>query len=97
MFYITGQEQYRTWAWAIFNSVRQYARVDHGYAFLENVESVEMNNINIPFHTDQMDSYFLAETLKYFYLIFAERPSDVLSLKRFLFNTEAHLLPVYSS
>jgi len=96
MFYVTGQEQYRSWAWAIFSSIRQYARVDGGYAVVENVNSVEADSSVNPRHTDQMDSYFLAETLKYLYLIFAERPQDVVSLSRFLLNTEAHLLPIYS-
>ena len=95
MYYMTGHEQYRTWAWAIFTSLRLHARVDAGYAVVENVDSLEVDP-DIRRNSDQMDSYFLAETLKYFYLIFAERPQDELSLKRFLFNTEAHLLPVYS-
>ena len=95
MYYVTGHEQYRTWAWAIFTSLRLYARVDGGYAVVENVDSMEAD-INNPRNSDQMDSYFLAETLKYFYLIFAARPQDAVSLKRFLMNTEAHLLPIYS-
>lgn len=96
MFYATGNEQYRKWAWAIFLAIRQHARVDSGYAFVNNVESVVAGSEDNTRYSDQMDSYFLAETLKYLYLVFAERPRDVLSLKQFLFNTEAHLLPIYS-
>jgi len=96
MYYITGREQYRTWAAAIFTSLQHYARVDGGYAVVENVDSLEPHTIDNPRYSDQMDSYFLAETLKYLYLIFAERPQNVVSLRRFLFNTEAHLLPIYS-
>ena len=33
-------------------------------------------------------SFFLSETLKYFYLIFS--PPDLISLDEFVFNTEAH-------
>jgi len=97
MFYITGHEQYRTWAWSIFTALRQYACVDGGYAVVENVNSLEADSIDSLRYSDQMDSYFLAETLKYFYLIFAERPQNVLSLKQFLLNTEAHLLPIYAA
>jgi len=97
MFYVTGHELYREWAWSIFNSLRKYARVDGGYAVVENVDSLEIDSINQLRHSDQMDSYFLAETLKYLYLIFAKRPHDVLSLKQFIMNTEAHLLPVYAA
>jgi len=95
MFYVTGNEKYRTWAWSIFSALRRYARVDSGYAVIENVNNVEPDSKDTPRHLDQMDSYFLAETLKYLYLIFAEKPQDVLSLKQFLMNTEAHLLPIY--
>ena len=34
------------------------------------------------------DSFFLAETLKYFYLLYSE--PDVVSLDDWVFNTEAH-------
>lgn len=41
-----------------------------------------------------MDSFVLAETFKYLYLLFTE-PSDlILDLDRFIFSTEAHLLPL---
>jgi len=95
MYYMTGHEQYRKWAWAIFTSLRLYARVDAGYAVVENVDSLEADADLNPRNSDQMDSYFLAETLKYFYLIFAERPQDVVSLKQLLMTTEAHFLPIY--
>lgn len=39
---------------------------------------------------DQCESFWMAETLKYFYLIFSE--PDVLSLDHWVFNTEAHPL-----
>ena len=39
---------------------------------------------------DLMPSYFLAETLKYLYLLFA--PAKTLDLNRVTFNTEAHPL-----
>jgi mannosyl-oligosaccharide alpha-1,2-mannosidase len=35
-----------------------------------------------------MPSYFLAETLKYLYLLFS--PEDVVGFDRVVFNTEAH-------
>jgi len=36
----------------------------------------------------RQQSFWLSETLKYFYLIFA--PQTVISLDDFVFNTEAH-------
>ena len=38
---------------------------------------------------DLMPSYFLAETLKYLYLLFSE---ELVDLERSVFNTEAHAL-----
>ncbi|ODH33986.1 hypothetical protein ACO22_03209 [Paracoccidioides brasiliensis] len=40
---------------------------------------------------DNMESFWLAETLKYFYLLFSER--DFLPLDGMVFNTEAHVFP----
>jgi hypothetical protein len=37
---------------------------------------------------DLMHSFFLAETLKYFYLLYA--PDSTLDLRAVVFNTEAH-------
>ena len=37
-------------------------------------------------------SFFLAETLKYLYLLFSD--DDLISLDQWVFNTEAHPLPV---
>jgi mannosyl-oligosaccharide alpha-1,2-mannosidase len=37
---------------------------------------------------DSMESFWLAETLKYFYLLFSE--PGVVSLDEWVFNTEAH-------
>lgn len=40
------------------------------------------------------ESFFLSETLKYFYLLFS--PRSVIDLDKFVFNTEAHPLPVFT-
>lgn len=37
---------------------------------------------------DSMESFLFAETFKYLYLLFS--PSDIISLDKFIFNTEAH-------
>lgn len=39
-------------------------------------------------------SYFLAETLKYLYLLFLD--DDIVPLEKWVFNTEAHPLPVFA-
>lgn len=41
---------------------------------------------------NMMQSFFLAETLKYLYLLFS--PSSLISLDEWVFNTEAHPLRI---
>uniref|UniRef100_I2CQB3 Mannosyloligosaccharid alpha-mannosidase n=1 Tax=Nannochloropsis gaditana (strain CCMP526) TaxID=1093141 RepID=I2CQB3_NANGC len=43
---------------------------------------------------DDMESFFLAETLKYLYLIQETEPGEV-NLSRQVFNTEAHPLHIF--
>ncbi|HKA88994.1 MAG TPA: glycoside hydrolase family 47 protein [Haliangiales bacterium] len=57
-------------------------RTDAGYATLESVVTRKQG--------DLMPSYFLAETLKYLYLLFA--PDDALDLEHVVLTTEAHPL-----
>jgi mannosidase alpha-like ER degradation enhancer 3 len=41
-----------------------------------------------------MDSFVLAETFKYLYLLFAEESDLILDVSNFVFTTEGHLLPL---
>ena len=41
-----------------------------------------------------MDSFVLAETFKYLYLLFTEKEDLVFNMNQFIFTTEAHLLPL---
>lgn len=41
-----------------------------------------------------MDSFVLAETFKYLYLLFAEPKDLAINMDNYLFTTEAHLLPL---
>ncbi|HKR63357.1 MAG TPA: glycoside hydrolase family 47 protein [Thermoanaerobaculia bacterium] len=65
-----------------FEDLMKYTHTDAGYTTLKNVVTKEQG--------DLMPSYFLAETLKYLYLLFA--PEKTLDLKSVVFNTEAHPL-----
>ena len=44
---------------------------------------------------DMMESFFLGETLKYLYLLFSDRDKQEINLDQWVFNTEAHPLPIY--
>lgn len=65
-------------------SINNYTRVDKGFASLANVESKELE--------DRMNSFFLAETCKYLYLLFDEQ--NFAHQRRYIFTTEGHLFPV---
>jgi mannosidase alpha-like ER degradation enhancer 2 len=65
-----------------FEGLMSHCRTDAGYTVLKDVTTKEKG--------DLMPSFFLAETLKYLYLLFA--PDKTLDLRNAVFNTEAHLL-----
>jgi ER degradation enhancer, mannosidase alpha-like 2 len=63
-----------------FADLIRHCRTDAGYTVLKDVVTKEKG--------DLMPSYFLAETLKYLYLLFS--PPSRLDFDKFVFNTEAH-------
>ncbi|XP_076093606.1 endoplasmic reticulum mannosyl-oligosaccharide 1,2-alpha-mannosidase-like isoform X1 [Mytilus galloprovincialis] len=88
---ITGDKIYQDWGWQIFQAFLKYTKVEGaGFSSINNVRS-----IGNPGFRDKLESFFLAETLKYFYLLF-EDSIDYLSLDKYVFNTEGHALPIYS-
>ncbi len=65
--------------------------MDDGYGYGSiNDETVKSKN-DITFKGDKMQSFFLAETLKYLYLLFSD--DNVIDINKYVFNTEAHPLP----
>lgn len=79
--------RYREWGWQIFEAFEKYTRIDTGgYSSLDDVTSIT------PHKRDKMETFFLGETLKYLYLLFGD--SSLVPLDKFVFNTEAHPIPV---
>lgn len=93
LFYLyrfTGEPKYREWGWDILQSFNKYTKVpDGGYTSINNVRDPLS-----PGPRDKMESFFLGETLKYLYLLFSD-DTDLLSLDSYVFNTEAHPLPIW--
>ncbi|KAK7372159.1 hypothetical protein VNO80_05530 [Phaseolus coccineus] len=81
---LTGNKTYQEWGWNIFQAFEKNSRIESGYVGLKDVNSGVKDN--------KMQSFFLAETLKYFYLLFS--PSSVIPLDEWVFNTEAHPLRI---
>ena len=78
----THDPVYRDMGRRFFEDLQRCCRTDSGYTVLDSVVTGKKG--------DLMPSYFLAETLKYLYLLFA--PEETLDLERVVFNTEAHPL-----
>ena len=78
----TKDPRYLEMGRTFFADLVRHCRTGAGYTVLKDVATKEQG--------DLMPSYFLAETLKYLYLLFA--PDDTLDWKRMVFNTEAHPL-----
>ena len=67
-------------------AIEKHCRVENGYSGIKDVEASSV------VHDDVQQSFFLAETLKYLYLLFSD--DDVIPLDKWVFNTEAHPLPI---
>lgn len=88
---ITGDKKYQDWGWQIFQAFMKHTKVEGaGFSSINNVRS-----ITNPGFRDKLESFFLAETLKYLYLLF-EDSVELLPFDKFVFNTEGHPLPVYT-
>lgn len=88
MHYYTGDPKYRRWAYEMFSAFQKHCRARFGFSALVDVRKLP------PAKRDSQESFWLAETLKYFYLIFS--PRSALNLEEFVLNTEAHPLRTWS-
>uniref|UniRef100_A0A672SMU7 alpha-1,2-Mannosidase n=1 Tax=Sinocyclocheilus grahami TaxID=75366 RepID=A0A672SMU7_SINGR len=86
MWRFTHDPKYRQWGWEAVQAIDKYCRVSGGFSGVKDVYSSN------PTYDDVQQSFFLAETLKYLYLLFSS--DELLPLENWVFNTEAHPLPV---
>ena len=84
---ITKDSKYRKWGWDFAIALEKYCRIaSGGYSGIRDVYA------SVPTHDNVQQSFFLAETLKYLYLLFSD--DQFFSLDHWVFNTEAHPLPI---
>ena len=69
---LTGETDLLEAAWRMFQAIEKHTRTDFANAMIRDVTVAE------PEKQNKMESFWMAETLKYFYLIFSE--PDVVSL-----------------
>lgn len=84
LYRITGNKTLQDAGWRMFQKIETLTRTEYAHAGINDVRSLNTSR------SDKMESFWLAETLKYFYLLFSE-PSLV-NLDEYVFNTEAHPL-----
>jgi ER degradation enhancer, mannosidase alpha-like 2 len=82
LYHYTGGPEYQRMGEKMFRDFVKYCRAEAGYAALADVVTKQQ--------FDEMESFALAETFKYFYLLFA--PPETLQFDKVIFNTEAHPL-----
>jgi len=80
LYTLTKDPKYLAMGEHMWKDFVKHTRTDVAYAGLKSVETKEK--------TDYMHSFLLAETFKYFFLLFA--PEKTLDFKKNIFNTEAH-------
>ncbi|KAJ6127324.1 hypothetical protein N7523_002936 [Penicillium sp. IBT 18751x] len=82
MYRITGDKSLQDAAWRMFQNIDKATRTKYGHSAIQDVRT------SVSEHSDKMESFWLAETLKYLYLIFSE--PDHISLDEYVLSTEAH-------
>lgn len=85
---LTGDPIYREWGWEVFSAIERYCKTPSAYGELSNVNDVNQTPRN------KMESFFLAETLKYLYLL-QDPDTEIDVLHRHVFNTEAHPMRIF--
>ncbi|TFK26031.1 seven-hairpin glycosidase [Coprinopsis marcescibilis] len=84
----TGDPIWRERGYGIYRAIEKHTKTEYGYSSVSHVDTDK------PTIHDEMPSFFLAETLKYLYLLFNDE--DPISFDKWVFNTEAHPLPVFN-
>uniref|UniRef100_A0A914HBZ6 alpha-1,2-Mannosidase n=1 Tax=Globodera rostochiensis TaxID=31243 RepID=A0A914HBZ6_GLORO len=82
----TRDPHYLEVAKQVLESLEENVKVMCGFASIKDVRTME--------HEDQMESFVLAETFKYLYMIFAEPDELPIHPDNYVLTTEAHFLPL---
>ena len=85
MWRYTHDQKYREWGWRMFQSLDKVCRNKHGFTNLGNPDNPKS-------YSNEQPSWLLAETFKYYFLLFSD--DSVIPLDKYVFTTEAHPLPI---
>lgn len=76
MYRLTGDDYWREKGWKMFEAITRYTRTEYGHSAIFDVTT------ETPRLRNGMESFWLAETLKYFYLLFSD--SSVVDLDEYV-------------
>jgi mannosyl-oligosaccharide alpha-1,2-mannosidase len=82
MYRITGDTSWQDKGWKMFEAIVKATSTKFANSAISDVTKIPVNQ------TDEMESFWLSETLKYFYLLYST--PDTISLDEWVLNTEAH-------
>jgi len=71
----------------MWQAIMKSTQAEYGHSAISDV-TVDAEKSELNLKRDAMESFWLAETLKYFYLLYCE--PEVVSLDEWVLNTEAH-------
>lgn len=84
MYRITGDPIWQEKGWGMWQAIVKHTRTEYSNSAVDHVNSKD----GVVTPIDSMESFWLAETLKYFYLLYSD--TDLISLDDWVLNTEAH-------
>lgn len=84
MYRITGDPIWQEKGWKMWQAIVKHTHTEYANAAVDHV--TKKDGVTEPI--DKMESFWLAETLKYFYLLYSD--PDLISLDDWVLNTEAH-------
>ncbi|QLL32450.1 hypothetical protein HG536_0C06190 [Torulaspora globosa] len=90
LYHLTKDDKYRQWGYEIFSSFANNTcefSADSQKLYLSLKDCIDLPTVK----SDNIESFWLAETLKYLHLLF----QDDVDLTRVVFNTEAHPFPTF--
>jgi len=84
LYRLTGDDKYRQWGSKLFQAILDNAKVPHGFSSVRDVKAIPTSKM------DEMQTFVMAETFKYLFLLFS--PTAAFDMNHFFLNTEGHPL-----
>lgn len=83
MYRITGDKQWQEKGWRMWQATEKLTRTKYAHSAVSAIMTTDP-----PEFVDSLESFWFAETLKYYYLLFSD--FETISLDDYVLNTEAH-------